>query len=371
MTTRLPFPYAYAFAVATVVSAFTILQAYIPYIQREEAFPVYFAVVPVLTSNFLWALACPLIYPLVRFGGRQDRSRLSRVAVLGPAAIGIAFLHRLIAEGAFLTKYYFEDPDSFAELLAHVWPRFLVGAVSSFVELWIIAGAFLAFDFYNRYRDKKLELALTEKALTRAQLSALRMRLRPHFLFNTLHTVASLMDEDVRGARLVLSRLGNLLRRMLDADRDREHMVSLERELESCSDYLGIESVRFHDRLRVTYDIASDTLSAEVPSLLLQPLVENAIKHGFADRPDGGCVEVGSRCEAERLTLWVSDDGCGMADPARALQRPGVGLENVRERLRTIYPDAHTLDVESANNSGFRVRLSIPFRAASTPEATQ
>ncbi len=365
---RLPFPWPYAFLVAAVLSAFTVFQGYIPYMFSGEPFPFYFRAVPTIAGNFLWALLCPLVFRVVSRTaggpgpGGAGGGGLRAGAVARHVAVSIAFavVHRVVAEAIFLSRYYFEDPEGFAQFLAHVAPRIPVGAVSSFIEYWIIVGAFYAFDFYHKYKDKQLELALMEKELTNAQLSALKMQLHPHFLFNTLHTASALMDEDARGARKVLSQLGSLLRRMLDDDRD--HTVPLERELESVRDYLSIEQMRFRDRLRVEYDVEEASLPALVPNLILQPIVENAIKHGFSRRKQGGSVTVACRRVGEQLELVVHDDGCGMPDPDVALRQPGIGLSNVRQRLEQLYAERHSFSLESPEGGGFTARIRIPWQ---------
>jgi len=357
-TASLPFPWPYAFLVAAVLTAFTVFQGAIPYMFSGEPFPWYFRAVPVVTGNLLWALLCPLIHRVVRGAAGSSGARVRTVA--GQLGISLAFatVHRVVAEGIFLSRYYFEDPSGFGEFLAHVAPRVPVGTVSSFIEYWIIVGAFYAFDFYHKYKDKQLELAVKERELSDAQLGALRMQLHPHFLFNTLHTASSLMDEDVRRAREVLSRLGSLLRRLLDSDRD--HLVPLERELEFARDYLDIEQERFQDRLRVEYDVEDDVLEVPVPNLVLQPLLENAVKHGFSRRTEGGSITVRCRRRGDELEIVVRDDGSGATDAAAALRRPGIGIGNVRDRLRQLYGERHSFRVDSPEDGGFEVRIRIP-----------
>jgi LytS/YehU family sensor histidine kinase len=200
-----------------------------------------------------------------------------------------------------------------------------------------------------------------ETELARAQLQALRTQLQPHFLFNTLHAISSLMDEDVRAARRMIARLADLLRTTLDT-RDQQE-VTLLRELETLQLYLDIERERFSDRLRVDLMVHPETLEARVPNLMLQPLVENAIRHGIAPLHAGGQITVSAARDEESLVLSVEDDGAG----AGAGQPPeGVGLRNTRARLARLYPNSHELRIERPSEGGFRIQIIIPFVTDST-----
>ncbi|MCC7501374.1 MAG: histidine kinase, partial [Flavobacteriales bacterium] len=182
---------------------------------------------------------------------------------------------------------------------------------------------------------------------------------QPHFLFNTLNTVSALMDEDINGARKVLSRLGGLLRVTLDStQRDK---VRLDREIDYIGNYLGIESVRYQDRLKVTYDIPGSLSGAIVPSMVLQPLVENSIKHGPDSTNEAVLITVQARERDERLELKVSDNGKGCSDVNSAMITGGIGLRNVRDRLQLLYGDNARFELASPHGRGFNVTLSFPL----------
>lgn len=223
---------------------------------------------------------------------------------------------------------------------------------------WAIVSASHAFHYYRRSTERELRTVELEKSLAEARWQALQMQLNPHFLFNTLHAIAALMRKDVEAADRMLTRLGELLRAVLDTARTQE--TPLRRELAFLRGYLEIEQTRFGDRLRVAFDTPDDTLEALVPNLLLQPLVENAVKHGLAPRVRPGRLEIGARREGPRLSLWVRDDGAGRPSPE---PRPdGVGLSNTRARLQQLYPGAHLFKAGPLAPEGFLVRLEIPFR---------
>lgn len=226
-----------------------------------------------------------------------------------------------------------------------------------------VLGATWSVDYYRRSRRDSLRAAQLEVQLANAHLQALKMQLQPHFLFNTLHTAASLMDENVRAARRVLARLSDLLRLTLDSQGRDE--IPLERELTHLQLYLDIESERFSDRLSVDLLIAPEAQQALVPTLILQPLVENAVRHGIAPRPEGGRVVVQARAIDGRLALRVGDDGPGEASDTPA--RSGVGLRNTRARLAELYGPDHTFRAGSPDEGGFVVEIELPLRFSSSP----
>ena len=188
------------------------------------------------------------------------------------------------------------------------------------------------------------------------------MQLNPHFLFNTLHAISSLMHKDVDAADRMLTRLSDLLRHALESTNTQ--VVPLREELEFLQRYLEIEQTRFGLRLAVRFDIAPDTLEAEVPNLVLQPLVENAIRHGIEPLASAGQIELYARRETGMLLLQVRDNGKGLP-PGSALEE-GVGLANTRARLQQLYGAGHRLDAGNRPEGGFAVRITIPWRTAAS-----
>ena len=200
----------------------------------------------------------------------------------------------------------------------------------------------------------------------------LRLQLHPHFLFNTLHTISALMHKDLRAADRMLALLGDLLRDSFERVGAQE--VSLKQELGFLDRYLEIERTRFRDRLTVTLSVDPETLDAEVPNLLLQPLVENAIRHGLGKRQDAGHIEIVARRNFERLDLRIRDDGPGLPEGSETALRAGVGLANTQARLEQLYGSNHRFDLRNRPEGGLEVALEIPFRlrpetALSTPRS--
>jgi signal transduction histidine kinase len=226
---------------------------------------------------------------------------------------------------------------------------------------WVIVSVHHAFDYYREVQERELRAAELEKRLVQARLQALQMQLNPHFLFNTLHAIAALMHKDLEAAERMITRLSDLLRYALDSTEAQE--VPLGQELDFLRRYLEIEQTRFGDRLVVRFDIAAETLGALVPNLILQPLVENAIRHGIEPRAKPGCIDLRAWRENGRLKLEVRDNGVGLA-PGRRPEE-GVGLSNTRARLQQLYGDGqHRFGLDNASGAGLAVCLEIPFRPA-------
>lgn len=219
-----------------------------------------------------------------------------------------------------------------------------------------------AFGFYNQYREGQLAAARLEAQLAAARLDSLRTQLQPHFLFNSLHGIASLARAgDTAGVVRLISGFSDLLRHLLDSQASHH---SLRQELELVDRYLDIQRVRFGDRLRATIDAPADAAAARVPMLIVQPLVENSLRHGFASRIEPGRVAVRGRRDGAALVIEVEDDGVGLPAGWRQDNGAGTGLRNVASRLRGEYGDAQELRVEPAAAGGVRVIVRLPYTQA-------
>jgi two-component system LytT family sensor kinase len=204
-----------------------------------------------------------------------------------------------------------------------------------------------------------------EKLLLAAKIEALKSQINPHFLFNTLNSIASLIRSQPDTARMLIVKLSALLRRLL---RSQEHFVALREELESIDEYLDIELVRFGTRLQLVKEIEPDTLGVIVPSMILQPLVENSIKHGISRKVGTGLITIRSWREHGRAVIEVEDNGMGFVlDRLDEPMSTGIGLTNVRERLRVIYGAAYHLTLSSEPGRGTRARIEVPDLATSEP----
>jgi hypothetical protein len=236
------------------------------------------------------------------------------------------------------------------------WRMFREHFVGGFTLYWAIVGVYHAFTNYSRLQQRELEATIVRGQLAEARLEALQLQLRPHFLFNALNTASAVLEEHPRRARRIIGRLGEVLRATLRTNA--RHLVSLGEELELVAAYLEIEEERFGGRLVSEFDVSPDVANAAVPNFLLQPLVENAIRHGIARRPGPGRVAVRVRQLGGQLVIHVEDDGVGLQ---HGPIREGIGLGNTRRRLRELYQAHQAVTLQGHPSGGLDVCVRFPF----------
>jgi two-component system, LytTR family, sensor kinase len=228
---------------------------------------------------------------------------------------------------------------------------------------WVILGGLQAYQYYERYMNSELRLERLEHSFSEARLNALRMQLDPHFLFNALNTISSHVERDPKLTRRMIEHLGDLLRMSLES-KDRQE-VPLAEELAFLDHYLEIQKIRFGDQLRVVKDIAPEVKYAAVPSMFIQPLVENAIRHGISRRASGGTIIVRAKPLAERLEIRVIDDGVGLPPGWRLEESEGLGLSITRQRIAGLHPNGTSrFVVRNRAEGGAEVEVSLPLRLA-------
>jgi two-component system LytT family sensor kinase len=226
---------------------------------------------------------------------------------------------------------------------------------------WLILGAWQAYRYYDHYIAAELRLERLEKTFSEARLNALRMQLDPHFLFNALNTISSQVERDPKLARRMIEHLGDLLRLSLES-KDRQE-VPLAEEMAFLEHYLAIQKIRFGDHLRIETQIAPEVKYASVPCFFVQPLVENAIRHGISRRASGGTVIVSAHRDGNRLDIRVLDDGVGLPTGWTLENSGGVGLSVTRQRVAGLYPDGETcFAVNRRASGGTEVEISLPLR---------
>jgi sensor histidine kinase YesM len=314
-----------------------------------------------LPFAYLWALFTPLLFRLSqRFP--IERGRLLRNTLVH---ISVSLLLSIITMAGFSTLNTFlfapesERYFSFSRVMASVYTFFDY----YMLIYWLIVMISHAIYYYTRYREGELRASQLQAQLARAELQALKMQLHPHFLFNTLHSISALQLKDIEAANRMIARLGDFLRLTLDNSGAQE--VTLQKELEFLKCYLEIESIRFQDRLSVNMEIEPQTLDARVPNLILQPIVENAIKHGIAPRAAPGRLSIRVRRAGSLLEIEVEDNGRGMQKAGRKIKE-GLGLSNTRARLDQLYGSGYRLDFVNVSEGGLRVTLEIPLKAVQT-----
>jgi len=309
-------------------------------------------------SYGLWALWTRPIMRMTRARPFVDGKRWRVGAIYLAVGLGFFLVNASVyALGRQLVTA--PPPPGTDPLSAAIADLLTVGVVLHLAIFGAIVGTASGVASYRRLREEESRRARFEVDFVHARLDALRSQLNPHALFNTLHTIAAMISVAPERAESMVVRLGDFLRRVMDLGDQQE--VALSSELEVLSSYLAIEQARFGERLEVEVNVSLDCLAALVPTLILQPLVENAIKHGVARSDGRGQVEIAAVRLGRILRLEVVDNGAG---PAELSGRRGVGLANTRERLQRLYGELQAFELEPATGGGARVRLRFPFHVA-------
>ena len=337
--------WALIFAGWTFLGLFFASQTYLTYLYTEGKAPGGLIVKLSLAEWYVWAVLTPPIVWLARRFPLERGRLLRALAVHVPVSLVLAAV-----------KFQLDVVVRQTLLGIPGLPNVMNKLHPNIVTYWVIVGLSLAYSYYRKYQERELRASQLEAQLAQAELQALRMQLHPHFLFNTLHAIATLVHRDPEAADRMIARLSDLLRLTLENLGVQE--VPLKQELEFLERYLEIEKMRFAERLAVALDVAPEALDARVPYLLLQPLVENAIRHAVAPRAAGGRIELRAAVRDSALHLELRDDGPGLSgSPAE-----GLGLANTRARLERLYGPAHHFALADAPGGGLLVRMKLPLR---------
>ena len=314
-----------------------------------------------------WLAWAPLTLAMVWLARRYslvEENWKRNLAIHLPAFVLMSALHSAAATVLILNIKPF---DNLGEGPITFWPRFLLRLKGSFGPDLLVYGAVIgtcyALDYYRKYREREFIASRLEAQLAQAQLDSLRMQLHPHFLFNTLNSIVGLVRDNKNAAAVsMLVGLSDLLRHALD--HSGRHEVELREELNFIKLYLKIQEMRFSDRLEVEFDIDPATTKALVPNLILQPLTENALRHGIARSADAGLVGISSAIADGHLRLTVYDNGAGLPDDWQMKGSTGIGLANTAARLQQLYDDNHQFDIRNRDSGGVQVVILMPMRTA-------
>jgi signal transduction histidine kinase len=331
-------------------------QSYVTYAAEGKPIPGWRALALGLSLWYGWALLWVFVSQLARRVPLEQRDFAWRLAFHLAAAVVFAEA-KILLDYPVILAFYCPTPHLLT--LQRFLPMAMADQFHTYVLIyWAMLGVAHALNYHRLSRQRALRTSQLEARLAQAQLQLLKMQLHPHFLFNTLNSISALIHQDVELADRMVARLGDLLRLALQHFGAEE--VPLRQELEFVLSYLEIEQARLGPRLRFQIDVGDGTAEALVPTFLLQPLVENAIRHGVAARPGPGCVEVRACREDGRLSLEVCDSGPGLP-PGEPPE--GVGLSNTRARLGRLYGEEYQFELAGGPRGGAVVRVVIPFRA--------
>jgi signal transduction histidine kinase len=314
-----------------------------------------------LAQWWSWGLVAPFIIAIDRRLPSSDkqlaRRTLLHVLISGPATAAYVYvfagLQAVVGVGSWQAV---SDPQTILGALRGMF-------LWSWLVYWLIVGAWQAYRYHERFLSSELQMERLERRFTEARLNALRMQLDPHFLFNALNTISSQVDRDPRLARTMIERLGDLLRLSLES-RNKEE-IPLAEELAFLDHYLAIQRIRFRDRLKVETHVDPGVAYALVPGLFIQPVVENAIRHGLSPRASGGTVIVSAGRAGDRLQIAVVDDGVGLPPDWSLETSAGLGLSLTRDRIAGLHPGGLSgLDVRRRVEGGTAVEIFFPLRTA-------
>ena len=341
---------AFIWGVWTLVGLFFSSQIYFYFLRTEKPVSLARSLAWQMSATYVFALTTPLVLWLARrFRVERANWRRSLLAhFLAGTAISAAWAFCHIVIDSTLGGYMkFKAANLPRQIFVNLDKELLVYCI-------IVLGSH-AVAYYQRYREGELRAS-------QAQLQALKMQLHPHFLFNALHSISALVHRDPDAADKMIARLGDFLRLTLDASATQE--VTLGKELEFLNCYLEIERIRFNDRLTTSVEVEPNVLDCRVPNLILQPIVENAIRHGVAPRSAPGHVEIRAERDGATLRLQVRDNGVGLPTGTTRAPKGGVGLSNTRARLAQLYGASHhRLEIENDPRGGCLVTLEIPFHS--------
>lgn len=358
-------PWSLVFFVATLLGLVSTMLAW-QLTTRLEQSGMYFRWLAVLNFSYwyAWALFTPSIVWLSQRFRFERQSLLRALAVHLPAVAIFSLAHIAVMQGAHWWLVTTEGGEF--SWWTEAQRAALVNLDWEMMTYWTIVGLSHALLYYRESRDRALRSSQLETRLVEARLQTLQQQLHPHFLFNTLNSISVLMHRDVAAAERTLIRLSDLLR--LTLERLGEQEITLQAELDFLRKYLEIERIRFADRLVVHFEVSPETLNALVPTLLLQPLVENAIKHGVARRSGAGRIDITARRDHDKLWIEVRDDGVGLSEDALTALHKGIGVSTTHARLQHRFGADYRFEFHRLAQ-GVAVVVAVPWRTSGPAEA--
>jgi two-component system LytT family sensor kinase len=343
------------FAAWTFLAVFSVAQNIVYFTQSNKPIPWR----DMLTGRFADWYTCALFTPLFFWLARRypiDRRTWRTALPLTLAVTSVCVVVKYALFAPLVRALGLGDDATFGSLVSRSF-------ASESMAFWAVIGIIHAFEFNRRYQERELTAAYLRTQLSEVQLEALRSQIHPHFLFNTLHSISTLMHRDVDAADTMLTRLSDLLR--LTLKHRGENEIALREELSLADNYCAIMSIRFGDRLTIARRIDPGALDSLVPQFVLQPLLENALQHGVATTSGPARIDISAEAVDGKLRLAVTDNGRGAPSAVRS-ERPGMGLSNTRLRLEQLYGRNQSLVLEKLPERGTRITVELPLRTAAT-----
>jgi len=339
----------------TIIALFFTSQVYMMYYAEKQPIPYAKAFFVQASACFLWALATPFVLWMARAFRIERSNWRSRVAIQFGVSVALICVLLPVHYVTYMSIIGRGPSMTFINCLAYV----LYNLDRWMLIYWTILLISHALNYYHSYRQGELQASQLRTQLVQAQLEALKMQVHPHFLFNTLHSISALLTKDTEAARRMITRLGDFLRLTLENGGTSE--VSLRQEMEFLHSYLEIERVRFQDRLTTEIHVDPQVLDVQVPNLILQPIVENAMRHAVANS-NNGRIEITATPRNGMLQIQVKDNGPGLNVENMVFTRTGkgVGLANTRARLKHLYGASHRFELTNSSAGGLVVTFEIP-----------
>ncbi|MEO8665132.1 MAG: histidine kinase [Ignavibacteria bacterium] len=354
------------FFVWSLLAVFFVTQNFIYSINTDKPFDWGQALSYRLSSYWIWALLTPLVLLIADKYKLEKKYFPKNILMLLFFGILISVFQSFMTIFLFFafSPYSVKPPIGLLAQLGNAKFGVMGGSFDSFFMYCIILSIIYSFDYYKKNREQQYNLSQLESKLAQAELQSLKMQLQPHFLFNSLHAISTLMHRDADAADKMITRLSDLLRISLDNIGVQE--VTLKDELEFLEQYIEIQKIRFQDTLTVNMNIAPETLNVMVPNLILQPIVENAFKHGVEMKSSKRIIDISSALNNGTLELKVQDNGPGINNNSGSIVKEGVGLNNTRARLDQIYGKDYEIIFKDAEKGGLLVCVNIPHNLKST-----
>lgn len=360
---KLGLKWAISFGFWILLGVFFALKTYFYSHIIEQPIDFWQAASYMLPKAIVWGAVTPIVIwgaSNYRIDGsdwlRNTLTHLGIIVVLSPFLVIISFLIGLLIQ---LAIHALPDNPSF--VIASFNAQIFANSFDNSITYIIIVGVYHVYDYYTRYRDRELKNARLEAQLANTRLDLLKAQLNPHFLFNTLNAISTVKDYDLDAADGMITDLSEMLRFIMDNIHRKE--VTLREEIDFLRRYISLQKRRFDEQLDIVLNIDPDAWNAMVPSLMLQPLVENAIEHGVRNNSDKGYIEIECNRLEQRLHFRIHDNGPGLNPKKTILKKGrGIGLENTRERLNNLYGDNYEFELKNAKEGGALVILDIPYR---------